>query len=73
MKQSLVITLGKVDEPQSQKYNIDVGAALIEHDFVLATDKETADLRDKNSLKAFENLGLKARIGVGGLPVPDVD
>ena len=72
VKDSLVVDLGKVDMETSKKYNVKEGTALMTYDFVLVTEKEASDLRDKLSIEALDNLGRKCRI-VDGLPVPDVD
>ena len=42
------------------------------YDFVLVTEKESAELRADNSRKALEKLGRRVKI-VEGLPVPDLD
>jgi hypothetical protein len=46
--------------------------ALITWDFVLVSDKEADELRDRKSMEALEKLGRHVKI-VDGLPVPDVD
>lgn len=72
VKNSLIVELGKVDKATAEKYGVNEGIALMTYDFVLVTDKESADLRARNSKAALEKLGRKVKI-VEGLPVPDVD
>ncbi|KIW81332.1 hypothetical protein Z517_04357 [Fonsecaea pedrosoi CBS 271.37] len=72
VKNSLIVELGKCDAETAQKYGVKEGTALLRHDFVLVTDKESADLRAENSRRALEKLGRRVKI-VQGLPVPDVD
>lgn len=42
------------------------------YDFVLVSDKEVKELRDKLAMEAMEKLGRKMKL-YEGLPVPDVD
>lgn len=72
VKDSLIKSLGKVNKEQAGKYGVSEGEALLTHDFVLVTDKESEGLRSQNSKKALEALGRKVKI-VDGLPVPEVD
>lgn len=72
MKNSLVVDLGKVDKATAEKYGVDEGIALMTYDFVLVSEKESAELRAENSRKALEKLGRRVKI-VEGLPVPDLD
>ena len=61
-----------VDKATAAKYGVPEDYALLKYDFVLVSEKEASDLRDKNSMKALEKLGRPIKI-VNGLPVPDVD
>ncbi len=72
VKESLIADLGKVDKQTAEKYGSKEGSALLTYDFVLVSEKESFDLRAKNSKDALEKLGRKVKI-VEGLPVPDVD
>lgn len=74
MKDSLIVSLGKVSAIQAAEYGVSEGTALITHDFVLVSDKETQSLRDQNALKAVADLfpGKKMKL-LDHLPVPDVD
>lgn len=45
---------------------------MLEYDFVLVTERESAQLREEKSRVALEGLGRRCRF-VGGLPVPEVD
>ena len=72
VKESLLINLGTVSVEQARKYDFKEGAKLITYDFVLVTDQEAKELREKEALKAMEALGRRMRL-YNGLPVPDVD
>jgi hypothetical protein len=73
VKESLIVELGVVDEELARRYpGAKEGMKLLRYDFVLVSEKETAELRDRNSVEALGKLGMKVRI-VDGLPVPDVD
>ncbi|KAK6198445.1 hypothetical protein LQW54_010273 [Pestalotiopsis sp. IQ-011] len=72
VKQSLIVDLGKVDGAAAAKYDAKEGHWLLMHDFVLVTEKETQDLRDRNAVEALEKLGLRMKL-VDHLPVPELD
>lgn len=72
VKKTLVVDLGKVDKAKADKYGVKEGSALMTYDFVLVSDKESRELRERNSTVALEKLGRRVKI-VEGLPVPDVD
>lgn len=72
VKQSLIVDLQKVDKPTSEKYDTEEGSWLLNHDFVIVTEKETEELRDRNATAALEKLGLRMKL-VDHLPVPDLD
>lgn len=72
VKNSLIIDLKSVDDATAKQYKVKPGTALLNHDFVLVSDKEADDLRDENARKALADLGLKVKL-INGLPVPDVD
>ena len=72
VKNSLIVDFEKADEKTAKKYDVEVGSLVLRHDFVLVSEKESSELRDRRSKEALEALGEKVRI-VGGLPVPDVD
>ena len=72
VKKSLVIDLQKVDQATAKEYGVEEGTWLLRHDFVLTTQKETEDLRDKLAVEALEKLGLRMKL-LDHLPVPDVD
>ena len=72
VKDNLVVEVGKVDKATAEKYGVKEGTALITWDFVLVSDKEADELRDRKSMEALEKLGMHVKI-VDGLPVPDVD
>ncbi len=72
VKTPLIVELGKVDKATAEKYGVPEGIALMTYDFVLVTEKESAQLREENSRKALEKLGRRVKI-VDGLPVPEVD
>ncbi|KAI9814240.1 MAG: hypothetical protein M1827_003406 [Pycnora praestabilis] len=72
VKDSLVVDLHEIDEEMAKKYDVKPGSLLLKHNFVLVTDKEVNDLRDRKSKEALAALGRKVKI-LNGLPVPDVD
>ena len=72
VKESLIVDLGTVSPEQAAKYGVSEGTKLLTYDFVLVTDEETRKLREEESLKAMEKLGLRMKL-LDGLPVPDVD
>ncbi|KAF2993950.1 hypothetical protein E8E14_001886 [Neopestalotiopsis sp. 37M] len=72
VKQSLIVDLDKVDKETAAKYDAKEGTWLLRHEFVLVTEKETQDLRDRNAVEALEKLGLRMKL-VDHLPVPELD
>lgn len=72
VKESLLINFHPADKMIAREYDVKIGCAVLEHDFVLVSDKEASDLRDDRSRKALADLGRKVTL-VHGLPVPDVD
>lgn len=73
VKDTLIVDLSKVDEQTSQKYgNTPVGSKMLTYDFVMVTEEEARELRDKESLEALQKLGIRCSM-YDGLPVPDVD
>lgn len=72
VKTPLIVDLGKVDKATADKYGVKEGSALMTYDFVLVSEKESAELRAQNSRKALEKLGRRVKI-IQGLPVPEVD
>lgn len=72
VKKSLVVDLEKVDKKTAEKYQAPEGSWLLNQDFVLVTEKESLDLRDRLATEALKKLGLNLKL-VDHLPVPDVD
>lgn len=72
VKKSLVIDLDKVDKKTAEEYGVPEGTWLLKQDFVLITEKESLDLRDKLAADALKNLGLKMQL-VNHLPIPELD
>lgn len=72
VKQSLVVDFDRADKATAEQYGVKEGMLLLRHDFVLVTDKESNDLRDRNATAALEELGLRMKL-VDHLPVPDLD
>ncbi|KAA8910689.1 Intradiol ring-cleavage dioxygenase [Sphaerosporella brunnea] len=73
VKSSLVIDMGKVgDAAVAEKYSVKADDWAINYDFVLVTEKEAVELKNKNALEALKALGSTATI-VNGLPMADVD
>lgn len=72
VKKSLIVDLESVDKETAEKYGVREGIWLLKHDFVLTTEKETEELRDKLATEALQKLGLNLKL-VDHLPVPDLD
>jgi hypothetical protein len=72
VKESLLIDLSTVSADQASKYGVKEGGKLISYDFVLVTEEESRELREKNAMQAMEKLGRHMKL-YNGLPVPDVD
>lgn len=72
VKDSLVIDIGEVSEELGKKYDVKPGTKLMQYDFVLVSDKDASELREKKAREAMEAQGRKMKYHEG-LPVPDVD
>lgn len=72
VKQSLVVDLEPIEAATASQYGVDAGSKVLRQDFVLASEKDTAELRDENATEALKNLGLNMKL-VDHLPVPDLD
>lgn len=72
VKESLIVDLKAVSAEHVQQYGVKEGTKLLTYDFVLVTDQESKELREKNALAAMKQLGIHAKL-LNGLPVPDVD
>ena len=72
VKKSLIVDLDKVDAAAAKEYDAPEGSWLLRHDFVLVTEAETAELRDRNAVEALRKLGLNMRLA-DHLPVPELD
>jgi hypothetical protein len=60
------------DSETPKKYNVPPGTAVLRHEFVLVSDADARELREKNSVDALKKLGLSVKL-LDGLPVPDLD
>ncbi|KAK5019983.1 cathecol 1,2-dioxygenase [Cryomyces antarcticus] len=72
VKESLLVDLGTVNAEQAAKYGVKEGSKLMTYDFVLVSDKEATQLREKEAMAAMEKLGRRMKL-YQGLPVPEVD
>jgi hypothetical protein len=72
VKSSLIIDLGKADAAMAKQYNVKEGTWLLQHEFVLVSQKETDELRDAKAIEALTALGLPLKL-VDHLPVPELD
>lgn len=72
VKKSLTIDLDKVDKKTADEYDIPEGSWLLKQDFVLITEKESLELRDRLAEEALKKLGLNLRL-VDHLPIPELD
>ncbi|KXH45518.1 dioxygenase [Colletotrichum simmondsii] len=52
VKKSLVVDLDKVDKATAEEYSVKEGGWLLKQDFVLVSEKETQELRDRNAIEA---------------------
>ncbi|EFQ29559.1 dioxygenase [Colletotrichum graminicola] len=73
VKKSLVVDLDKVDKATAEEYKVKEGSWLLKQDFVLVSQKETEELRDRNAVEALTKLGLTHLKLVDHLPVPELD
>lgn len=64
--------LHTVDAADAKKYGVKEGSKLMKYDFVLVTEDEAKQLREKKAMEAMEAQGRKMKLW-NGLPVPDVD
>lgn len=72
VKESLIIDLGTVTAEQAKTYGVKEGGKSITYDFVLVSEEESRQLREKKALEAMKHLGLRMKL-YNGLPVPEVD
>lgn len=72
VKETLVVALGDVNQDQAEKYGVNLGTKLLSYDFVLVSDEEASELREKKAIEAMEKQGRRMKM-VEGLPVPEVD
>jgi protocatechuate 3,4-dioxygenase beta subunit len=74
VKTSLIKEMEIVSKEQAQEYGVEEGMGLLTHDFVLVTESEAQELRDRNTLAEMERLfpGRKVKL-LDHLPVPDLD
>lgn len=72
VKDSLVIDLQTVNAEQAKKYGVEQGGKLITYSFVLVSEVESKELREKNAMAAMKALGRRMKL-YGGLPIPSVD
>ena len=73
VKNSLVVDVKRVEDPaMAKKYGVEMGSALLEYDFVLVTESEALELREKEAAEAMAAQGREV-VFLDGLPVPDVD
>ncbi|KAB2569926.1 putative catechol protein [Lasiodiplodia theobromae] len=72
VKETLLVDLHTVDAADAKKYGVKEGSKLMKYDFVLVTEDEAKQLREKKAMEAMEAQGRKMKLW-NGLPVPDVD
>lgn len=73
VKQSLIVDLDRVDDATAEAYGVEKGTWLLRYDFVLVSERETEELRDRNAVEALAGLGLTHLTLVDHLPVPELD
>lgn len=73
VKNSLVVDAKRLEDPAvAEKYGVKIGSTLIEYDFVLVSESEALELRQRKAAEAMAAQGRKV-IFLEGLPVPDLD
>jgi hypothetical protein len=72
VKQSLIVDFEKVTKEEAEAHGVEEGSKVLRHGFVLVTERETEELRDRNALEALGKLGRRVKL-IDHLPVPDVD
>lgn len=73
VKSSLVVDFTRIeDEKVLKAYGLQIGAWGLEYDFVLLSDKEAKEYKEKKVAEALEKAKSRARI-LDGLPVADLD
>lgn len=72
VKESLLVDLTTADNSVAQEYEVKPGTLVLTYDFILVSEAEAKDLREKEAKKALGALGRKFTM-LNGLPVPDVD
>lgn len=71
VKSSLIKDLTKITDPSlAAKYGMKVGDWLLEQDFVIITNEQSRELREKQAVEALKKLGSTAKL-VDGLPVEE--
>lgn len=68
----MLVDLGTVSAEQASQYGVKEGGKLMTYDFVLVSEKESQELREKNAMEAMKAQGRSMKLWKG-LPVPDVD
>ena len=72
VQESLLTNYQAADEAVAKKYDVKPGSKVMKYDFILASEKEVSDERNKRAEQALAELGHKTK-WLNGLPVPDVD
>ncbi|KAI1820082.1 dioxygenase [Xylaria intraflava] len=72
VKKSLIVSPQKIDKATAKQYGVPENSWILKQDFILPTEKESADLKDQLAMKAIEKMGLNMKL-VDHLPVPDLD
>ncbi|OAQ99979.1 hypothetical protein LLEC1_04463 [Akanthomyces lecanii] len=65
VEQSLIVDL-------ESQYGVEAGSTVLRQGLVLASEKDTAEPRGKNAIKALNDLGLPRKL-LDHLPLPDLD
>ena len=72
VQESLLIETELADEAVAKQHSVEIGTPVFKYDFVLATEREVSELREKEATQALADLGHGVQ-WLNGLPVPDVD
>lgn len=72
VKKSLLVDLEHIDDETAQRYGVSAQSKVLRRDFVLVTEQESAELRNKKTQEAFGAAGFEYKLW-NGMPIPDVD
>lgn len=72
VKESLLVDLITADKETAQKYQVRPGTLVLRYEFILVSEAEARNFREKETKQALGALGRNFTM-LNGLPVADVD